>query len=241
MSSFSSAYTVYLTAALSMYAVAIWFVLAQAGSRNKKYGSVGKIAGGLVVLYLLLILLFGFNRSLDSTQGSLPTGPLLALVGTILGYIGYRLSRGFKVVLDTIPIHWLIIPQFFRIAGGVFFVGFLSSKIPTYFGITAGLGDILTGVAAPLVAYAALRKTSGWPVMVKAWCIFGLLDFVNALGYGVFAMKGGAVQVFHPDPPLTAITSFPILLIPAFGVPVSVMLHLFTLRRLRQLSTKQTA
>ena len=70
----------------------------------------------------------------------------------LLGYLAL-LSRDFRTIIAAIPQHWLIGIQTFRILGGVFLVRYFQGELPAVFAIPAGVGDVLTGIFAPLVAY----------------------------------------------------------------------------------------
>lgn len=77
----------------------------------------------------------------------------VALFGTLaLGYL-ILLSRTFRAIVAGIPQHWLIGIQTFRILGGVFLVRYFQGELSGVFAIPAGVGDVLTGLFAPLVAY----------------------------------------------------------------------------------------
>jgi hypothetical protein len=62
------------------------------------------------------------------------------------------LSRTFRDSIAAIARHWLIAIQAFRILGGMFLVRYFGGQ-PPVFAIAVGIGDILTGISAPLVVY----------------------------------------------------------------------------------------
>ena len=66
-----------------------------------------------------------------------------------------------------------------------------------------------------------------------AWNIFGLLDFTIAIGIGL-ATAPGPLQVIVPSIPNTGVGLYPAVLIPAFAVPSSILLHVLSLRQLRR-------
>jgi len=66
-----------------------------------------------------------------------------------------------------------------------------------------------------------------------AWNIFGLADFTIAVGIGL-ATAPGPFQVIVPSIPNTGVGLYPTVLIPAFAVPSSILLHVLSLRQLRR-------
>ena len=77
----------------------------------------------------------------------------VALTATLaVGYV-VLISPTFRAVIAGIPQHWLIGIQTFRILGGVFLIRYFNDELPALFAVPAGVGDVLTGILAPLVAY----------------------------------------------------------------------------------------
>jgi hypothetical protein len=107
--------------------------------------------------------------------------------------------------------------------------------LPGLFAWPAGLGDVLVGVLAPVVALAYARAPHVNADLVSLWNIFGLVDLVVAVSTGVLTSPS-PVQLFAFDQPNELITIFPLVLIPVFLVPVSVLLHLISLSKLYGLS-----
>jgi hypothetical protein len=84
---------------------------------------------------------------------------------------------------------------------------------------------------------------SGLPVGKKIgirWNIFGLTDFVVAVTMGNLTSPGPA-HLLALDHPNTLIGTFPTVMIPAFAVPFSTLLHLLSLRQLKRANHRQQA
>lgn len=75
-------------------------------------------------------------------------------------------------------------------------------------------------VAAPFVAKYAPRGK-----VFLAWTVLGILDLVNAVGLGV---AHGLT-----DPAMSIMSRLPLSLIPTFGVPFLLVVHLLSLRTAR--------
>lgn len=111
---------------------------------------------------------------------------------------------------------------------------FAQGQLPARFALPAGWGDIAIGITAPLVALALTRRLLGAIPLAFSWNVLGLLDLVVAFGMGT----GHLAPLLVPElgdrvPPAAAMGIFPLILVPTFAVPVSVLLHLVALGRLR--------
>ena len=92
--------------------------------------------------------------------------------------------------------------------------------LPALFALPAGLGDIATGIAAPLVA---LRLARGTGRRAALWLnAFGMTDLVVALTLGALT----AYQLVHVTPSGAPISELPLALIPTVGVPLLLALHI---------------
>jgi hypothetical protein len=132
-----------------------------------------------------------------------------------------------------VPLHWLVGVQFYRVVGVVFLIAYLQDDIPGEFALPAGIGDVLVGLFAPLVALHLARRgvDRAWP-SVTAWATLGIADLVVAVTTGFLTAPSTFQQLALSNPNL-AITRYPLVLIPVFAVPASIVLHVYVLARLR--------
>ncbi len=110
----------------------------------------------------------------------------------------------------------------FRVLGGVFLIGYVQGLLPGIFALPAGIGDVLTGITAPLVAYWSYKNGKGARLIAYIWSSFGVLDLVNALTLGTLA------NLIKTEPTTALLAALPFVLIPAFGVPRALLLHGYT-------------
>ncbi len=115
----------------------------------------------------------------------------------------------------------------------IFLILYATDKLPGLFAWPAGLGDVLVGVLAPVVAIAYARAPDRNTDLVFAWNLFGLADLIVAVTTG-FLTSPSIFQLFAFDLPNELISQLPLVLIPVFLVPVSVLLHLASLAKLRR-------
>jgi hypothetical protein len=151
------------------------------------------------------------------------------LIGGLLIWRSPRVAR----IIDVVPQHWLVGAQLYRTLGVIFLILYAAGKLPGLFAWPAGLGDVLVGVLAPVVAIAYWRGPRENADLVIAWNLFGLADLVIAVTMG-FVTSPSPLQLFAFDLPNELVSRFPLVLVPVFLVPLSVLLHLASLAKLRR-------
>ena len=166
--------------------------------------------------------------ALMAAAGFFPSTRVPVALATTLA-VGYvvLLSPTFRVVIAGIPQHWLIGIQTFRILGGVFLIRYFNGELPALFAVPAGVGDILTGILAPLVAYWWFVGKPYTRSAAIAWNVFGMADLINAVAIGVLTGGGGGGIVF------------PIVLIPIYAVPRAFLIHSYSLIGLLRKTARQ--
>jgi hypothetical protein len=110
---------------------------------------------------------------------------------------------------------------------------YAGGHLPGLFALPAGLGDSLVGIFAPFVAAAYARSPQSASRRVKLWNLLGIADLVIAVTLG-FITSPSPFQLAAFDHPSTLIGMYPLVLIPVFAVPLSILLHLASLQKLRQ-------
>ena len=151
----------------------------------------------------------------------------------IAGYLGLLLALSrIPVVARALAAPGMVsrleLPHAPRVAGVAFLLYLAFGHLPALFALPAGLGDIATGIAAPLVA---LRLAQGTGRRAGLWFnAFGMTDLVVALTLGALTGFG----LLNITPSSAPITELPLALIPTATVPLLFALHItstFTLVR----------
>jgi hypothetical protein len=143
----------------------------------------------------------------------------------VAGYLGLLLAlRRIPVVARSLAAPGMVsrleLPHAPRVAGVAFLFYLALGHLPALFAVPAGLADIATGIAAPLVAR---RLAHGTGRRAALWFnAFGMTDLVVALALG--ALTG--FQLLNVTPSSAAITELPLALIPTATVPVFFVLHI---------------
>jgi hypothetical protein len=186
----------------------------------------------LIGWYLATLVLawFEFYRGASSRVPTIQYGLLIPIiVGVVLAWRWKLLGR----VIHAVPQEWIVGVQLYRAMGLIFLVLLAAGRLPGLFAWPAGVGDIIVGVVAPFVGIAYARNPHKAAGLVRAWNFFGIVDLVVAVGTGLLTSPS-PLQMFSFDAPNELISAFPLVMVPVFLVPLSILLHLASLKKLRQ-------
>jgi len=165
-------------------------------------------------------------------QGGPPLIPIAIFLPVLVVVPILLRSKRIGEILDATPPSWLVGLQLYRVFGGIFLVAWAQGRLPSSFALPAGIGDVTTGLLALPIAYYLAAGGRGGREAAIAWNLLGLLDFTIAVGIGI--LSSPAVQLIVPDRPSIGAGTYPLVLIPTFAVPSSIILHALSLRQLRR-------
>ena len=180
--------------------------------------------------WLALVILLGAREVFVATLDTPPLPLLIAFTLPVVVYlIAYWMSPGFREFVLNADLRFLIGMQGWRFGGFAFLALFTYAILPGYFAWPAGLGDMAIGLTAPWILVALNRNPNfGASKTFVAWNVFGLLDLVvavtiGAIGPRVLASNDvGAVNT-------SVMAHLPLVLVPAYLVPMFIIFHLTTL------------
>ena len=211
----------------------LWLALERTGLTQRQRLGLWLAVVVPYTLWLAVIWSVAVNGVFRPGNNTPPLVPLAIFLPVIVGAPILLRSKRIGEVLDAMPASWLVGLQVYRVLGGIFLVGWTRGVIPGIFALPAGIGDVTTGLLALPVAYLLVSRNGDGVRPAIAWNIFGLLDFTIAIGIGL-ATAPGPLQVIVPSIPNTGVGLYPAVLIPAFAVPSSILLHVLSLRQLRR-------
>jgi hypothetical protein len=222
---------VWVAAALAI-AIVVGAVSRLPSSRSERRWALA----GLIAWVALDLLLGAFGLFAADTGRTVPGIVAGIFVPFLIGL--WLLSRSSRAErLGGSPaLERLIGCQVYRLAGAVFLLAWARGVLPAAFAIPAGIGDICVGGSAPLVASRVARERDGWHRLAVGWNIAGLADLAMAITLGALTSP----STFHPatlGSPGYLTSRLPLVLVPVFAVPLSALLHVVTLRRLRAVPT----
>ena len=191
-----------------------------------------------LTVWLAVVWALAIEGVFRTPLGGVPRLPFAVFIPVIVALVLLMRSERVAAVLDATPPSWLIGVQVYRILGGIFVAQWASGNAPGAFALPAGIGDVLVGLLALPVAVYLQSGARGGRAAAYAWNVLGLADFAVALTMG-FLTAPGRFQQFALDQPNVLTSAYPTVMIPAFGVPTSIILHGLSLWQLRRTSRKQ--
>ena len=204
--------------------------LAKAGWSEHDRTVAVRLSAAILVGWFLLALALALGGFYQVAPDGVPTLQYGLFIPILIGAWLIWRSPAVGQVIDAVPQPWIVGVQLYRALGVIFPILYLTDKLPGLFAWPAGIGDVVVGLSAPLVALAYARnpiRNAGW---VKAWNAFGILDLTVAVTTGFITSPSA---LFSYEPPNELISAFPLVLIPVYLVPLSILLHLASLKKLR--------
>ncbi len=196
-----------------------------------RYATASALTVALVAWLALAQRLAAANAYL-ATPDSPPFVLLGLLIPLIIAFAGVRLSQSVALLVSAMPLPWIVAAQVFRVGGGIFLVLWADGRLPWQFALPAGIGDVTTGCFAVIVAVQLVQRAAGARRAAYAWSIFGIADLAVAITMGALTSPG-LPHLLALDAPNLLITSYPLVMVPTFAVPLALMLHGLVLLRLK--------
>ncbi len=195
-------------------------------------GTRSRAERAVLVAWLAAVFVLGAAGLFEGRPDTrVPTIAFAVAIPIVVGAVLLARSEPFRRRVDAIPLPALVGVQLYRVIGVMFLVAFAQGRLPAEFALPAGIGDVAVGLGAPIVAYGLLRQHPWSRPAAVGWNVFGIADLVVAVATG-FLSSPSAYQQLALDDPNQLIAEFPFVLVPTFAVPLSILLHIFALRRL---------
>lgn len=160
-----------------------------------------------------------------------PILPLALLLPLIVAFIALKAFPALRIAADNVPQEQLVGIQGIRLMGFAFLLLLVQTQLPAVFALPAGLGDMLVGVEAIFVARLFARRAASAPSMGLLLGAMGIADFVVALTIG-FLASTTPLRLIHVTPSTDLVTVLPLVMVPAFGVPLFIVLHGLSIGRI---------
>jgi hypothetical protein len=188
------------------------------------------ILGVVLFGWLVLALFLGWQGVFRSALNQrVPYIALAIGIPVLVGALFIRGSKQVHEIIEAVPQSQLVAFQFYRVLGVTFLVLYAAGQLPGIFALPAGWGDVTVGITALMVGARAARNENDQ--LVTLWNWLGISDLVIALATG-FLSAPSSFQVFSLDAPNVLIGSFPLVMVPIFAVPLSIVLHLASLSKI---------
>ena len=182
----------------------------------------------LLAVWFFAIVLLGTNRFFVAPVGMPPLALLVAATApVILFLLAASLSPAVREFALAVDLKVATAVQAWRLGGYMFLILYSYGYLPGYFAWPAAIGDMFIGATAPLLLPRINRAGFLQSRVFVLWNVLGILDLVVAVGIGGLGslLVPNAAGVF----PTTIMSELPLVLVPAFFVPVFVVLHVIAL------------
>jgi hypothetical protein len=187
-----------------------------------------------VAAWLAAVVALGAAGTFRAAPAAAPAAMLLAIVAPPAIFLFLMRLPTFRAQILAIDPVWLAAVQGLRIVGAGFLIAYAFGHLSGVFAHPAGWGDVLVGPLAPFVAARLARDPS---FLRSSWLwrfhALGMLDFAGAVGSGLLA-RAGLAHLADGTPATAALGQFPLLLIPAFAVPLWICLHVAAFAQIRE-------
>ncbi len=205
------------------------------GQPIDKHTGVTFIVAVVLAVWLALVFLLGARGVYVRPPGSLPLPILIGFTAPVIVFLSvFWVSRRFRDFVLAVDLRLMSGIQAWRFAGLGFLALYAHGVLPALFAWPSGLGDIAIGVTAPWVVLALIRRPNfAASRLFIVWNLLGIADLVVALGTG--ALSSGYATAVIGEVTTAPMAQLPLVLIPAYFVPIFMMLHLGALCQARRL------
>jgi hypothetical protein len=190
--------------------------------------------GVVLIAIIAWLIIVGVTAGLGFFQdfSALPPRLLLVLFSAFFIVLLITFSKGFTNLLRSVPAHWLVYFQSFRIFVEVLlWVAFSRGLLPQQMTFDGYNFDIITGVLALPVGWLLQTRKPFARVAAIAYNIIGLLLLFNIITIAVLSMPTPFRQ-FMNEPANTIVATFPFVYLPGVLVVLAFTFHVFSLRQL---------
>jgi hypothetical protein len=128
-----------------------------------------------------------------------------------------------RATLLGLPTRLMIGLNIGRVLAVLFLLLAAQGRLAGPFPVFAGWGDIITGVLAIPLLFAAVDTSHGGAI--SGWNLFGAADLVLAIFLGVTSAEGSPLQLFYSSPGSAAMQHLPWSFVPTVLVPLYLVMH----------------
>lgn len=175
--------------------------------------------------------ILGYTGVIANTS-ALPPGMFYMLVPIIMLVMFMARSRIGETVALSFPLWFLMGFESFRLVVEIFLHQlWIDGQVPKMLTYQGTNFDILIGISAPVVAWLLIsRRISNRVALV--WNVIGIMMLANVAVRAVLTSPG-TLHFISTEVPNTAIGAFPYTYIPCLMVPLALVLHVLSIRVLR--------
>lgn len=219
-------------AVLLTLSVGLWIGMRRAALSRTEKIETGVPLAGAVLIWFAGASWLGHLRFFVAPTASLPPIAFAIVMPIAAGLALLTWSDRFRAFAWALPQSWLTGVQVYRALGAMFLGLWAQDRLPGEFALPAGIGDVIIGVTAPIVAWLNASRSPSARSATLIWNGFGIADLIVAVGTG-FLTSPSPYQALAFDRPNMVMAAQPFVLVPTFFVPLSIILHAMSLWKLR--------
>ena len=163
---------------------------------------------------------------------SMPPRFALAILPSVIIIVGLFAFKKGKEFLDALDLRFLLMIHFLRIpVEWCLYDLYQQAMIPEIMTFEGRNFDILIGITAImiyLITYIFKRYNRA---LLIVWNVIGMIFLLNIVVHAILSVQS-PIQQFGFDQPNRAVLEYPFVLLPAVVVPIVMLSHLATLRKL---------
>jgi hypothetical protein len=193
-------------------------------------------ATAVLATWFLTVFWLAAKGAFVGPSGAPPFALMAGFAGPLaVFFVLLKLSRAFRDFVFAIDLQLIAGLNAWRLGGFAFLALYAHGILPGAFALPAGLGDMAVGVVAPWLVLHLIRDPAfGASRRFRTWNWLGILDLIVAVSLG-----GSLAFLAHTDVTTAPMAQLPLVFIPAYLVPIYIMLHVSALFRPRPASLER--
>lgn len=163
---------------------------------------------------------------------SMPPRFALAILPSVIIIVGLFTFKKGKEFLDTLDLRFLLMIHFLRIpVEWCLYDLYQQAMIPEIMTFEGRNFDILIGITAIIIYLITYTFKRYNRALLIIWNVIGMIFLLNIVVHAILSVQS-PIQQFGFDQPNRAVLEYPFVLLPAVVVPLVMLSHLATLRKL---------
>jgi hypothetical protein len=165
---------------------------------------------------------------------SMPPRFALAILPSLIIIVGLFFFKKGKEFLDALDLRFLLMIHFLRIpVEWCLYDLYQQAMIPEIMTFEGRNFDILIGISAILIYLITYTFKRYNRALLIVWNVAGMIFLLNIVVHAILSVQS-PIQQFGFDQPNRAVLEYPFMLLPAVVVPLVMLSHLASLRKLIQ-------
>jgi hypothetical protein len=233
----------YLGLACALAGTLIFFVLKVIRSKqsNPAIAKYGKILIGLLFLWHIYVYAMAQTGILQNF--SFPPNFAIFTIFPLFIFTGVFIYKNWaKSWLISIPPHWLVFVQAFRIIVETLFVFTVSAKILHPNVTIEGYNfDMIFAFTAPIMGILLLKNFKKYRKLALYWNYLGLAVLASVVSLFQIMIYNPALIDGNNIPLSPSMTTYPFILVAGFLMPTAVFIHFLSIAQLNKMGKKEAA